>query len=443
MKWSGYQRTYLADRSPRKAYLKARRIGVSEVVAFEIACRACGAELWPGQPPRTVPPVPQSILASGLVQSTALLRRVLHHVKAIGVGFRGDLVRADSATKVTLANGVDLRAFGHSPEAIRSFGGDLTWDECAATPNSRALWHAAKPIADAHIGRPEGYQTRIISTPLGDDNLFYDVCRGALAPTFSLHTTTIHDAARDGFPADIDRLREEAGDEDAFAQEYECSFLSADARYISAEMYDRSLHTERPDGTAAMFAGMDVARKRDMSAIVRLLKNADTFWHLDTDARKGETWDEQEAWVDGIMGSCSRLHVDSTGLGSQFAERMASRWLGRVTGVDFTAQSKESLATGLRLALERGRLRMRADDVDTRRDVLNLRRIITKAGNVRFDAPVTKHGHADRAWALALAVDAGGGVAQANTGVRTQQVPSQMRAMLGQVGPERRRLFDR
>ena len=154
---------------------------------------------------------------------------------------------------------------------------------------------------------------------------------------------------------------------------------------------------------------MDLARKAtgDHSVLLEAVRHGDTLWVLPADARRGEAWAQQEAWVDEAMRRCSRLALDATGLGSQFAEILAHRYPGRVEGWEFTSKSKEQLATGLRSWLETGRLRLPKSDSDLRRDVLSLRRQITAAANVRFDAPRTAKGHADRAWALALAIQAG------------------------------------
>jgi phage FluMu gp28-like protein len=113
-----------------------------------------------------------------------------------------------------------------------------------------------------------------------------------------------------------------------------------------------------------------------------------------------------------------RLCVDATGLGSFPAERMQRRWGSHaVEPVVFTQQSKEDLATGMyqRFVDHFGGDESKDDptqrklyvpriDKDLRDDICALRRTVTSAGNVRYDAPVTDRGHADRAWALALAL---------------------------------------
>jgi phage FluMu gp28-like protein len=43
-----------------------------------------------------------------------------------------------------------------------------------------------------------------------------------------------------------------------------------------------------------------------------------------------------------------------------------------------------------------------------RRDLNAVKRVVTAAGNIRFDAERTEEGHADRFWALALSLQASG-----------------------------------
>jgi phage FluMu gp28-like protein len=121
-----------------------------------------------------------------------------------------------------------------------------------------------------------------------------------------------------------------------------------------------------------------------------------------------------------------RLALDSTGLGAFPAERMQKKFgISKVEPINFTLQVKEDLATSLYVAFAEHKIRLPQRDIkgtssskplkfDNSRklceqlleDVASLKRIITPAGNVRYDAPHTDEGHADSAWALALAVHA-------------------------------------
>lgn len=435
MKWVGYQLRWLADPSPQKVVVKSRRIGFSEIVAFEAACRAVGIDIITGTAHK---PVPQNFVSSGYDQAKTLLARALLHVEAFELVTGRSIIESQSLSEATLSDGTKLRAFSTNPRTMRSFEGDLILDEFGGMPRVDEVWAAAAPLAKPTLGNREGYKIRVVGTPLGDDNRFYKMVKGDLSKAFSVHSVDCYAAKRDGFPIDIEALREEMGDPDSFAQEYECSFLSASARYISAELWDRCIYypEDFPDGPATWYGGMDVARHRDASAIVRLQRKlvqgdspedtehkSATLWHIDTEAERGMRWADQRAWVDKQIEPCAKFGIDESGLGSQFAEELEDSYPGVVERVTFSNQSKEDLATGLRLGLERRRLRPRADDTDLRRDVMTLRRQVTPKNNVVFDAPRTKTGHADRAWALALAVQAAGGLAR-GTGNLKGHVPT-------------------
>lgn len=431
-----YQLDWLADRAPQKASVKSRRVGFTEVATLECALRAMGLDLCAG---RQVDPVPQCIISAGLNQAIDFLRRVKLHVDVLGKVFGRDMVISSSATLLTIEalNGepVQLRAFSTNPATIRSFEGDVTLDEFAAIPRMEAVYAAARPLANPTLKHPKGFQVRVIFTPLGDDNMAYEIARGRLSPAecrkrgerpaWSVHETSIYKALEQGFPADLERLRQDAGSDDIFEQEYNIGFLSASARYISAQTYDDATWTDgdKPpsDMQALIFAGMDVARHAHKSSIVIAERMGDVLWHLGTDSQRDVDWDTQEAWVAETMDPpgrprVSRIHIDGTGIGDQFGERLCKRFPGRVESVVFGQRSKEELATGLKLALERGRFRPREGDAELRRAVLSMRREVTSSGNITYRVPEDKQKgtHADEAWAAALCVQAAGGANRSN-----------------------------
>lgn len=435
-----YQQRWLLDPSHRKCMVKSRRIGGSEVMSVEIAMAVTGIDPVTRKACRSRN---QAIVSASWPQAKKLLARVVRVIrafeKATGPLFDG----TPTATQARMRNGCTLEAFSTRASSLRGDGADVTLDEFAALPHAEEMWAAAQPMTAPTLGNSDGFKLRVCFTPLGDDNMAHRVAKGDLSDSFSVHEVTIHDAIKDGFPlrGTIDDLRDEVGDPDIFAQEYECSFLASAMRYIGADLYDKCLYyspEDVPSGDYMRFGGMDVARKRHNSAILIGERKGDTVWHTDTQTMRDAEWDAQEAWVSDIIPRCSRFCVDSTGLGSQFAERLVKEYGSVVEPVEFTQKSKEALASGLKLAFGRGRIRMKADDVETRRDVLNLRRIVTDAGNVRYDAPETKGGHADRAWALALMIEAAGGAAK-STGraVPPGAIPSATRKALG--GAERTR----
>lgn len=474
-----YQQRWLYDKSRRKLLVKSRRIGGTEIVTLESAWKAAGFDPWDrGLDIRRGEH--ENIISASQDQSTTMLTRyVLRHLrdleelprdveraiplakkhslpltpevllemaKAIdGAKPNGGhivskkrkvgegLIVAESSERIMLANGREIRAFAANPRTIRGFEGNVTLDEFGAMPYSDLIWAAASPVANPNLGNPKGYSLRIIGTPLGDANQFHRLAVTNTGRAFSRHRVTIFDAVADGFPIDIEEVRAECGDEEIFQQEYACRFMSAAARYLSAELLDRALYLSAGDlhsllrqhgwgvagrlpGTQSVnaFSGLDVAGNKDASptgdpcALVRTYKVMDTYW---TDpkivADRGVSFPTQKEWIRGeLSAGVRRVCLDATGVGTMMAQELEAAHPGRVEGVVFTSSVKEDLATLCKRQLENGKLRVPQDD-GLRRDLLNLRRTITTAGNTRFDVERDKAGHGDRAWALMLALYAG------------------------------------
>ncbi len=101
-----------------------------------------------------------------------------------------------------------------------------------------------------------------------------------------------------------------------------------------------------------------------------------------------------------------RCALDASGLGAMLAEELAAKWGARVEPVVFTGAIKEALAVRVKRLLEERRLKIPYDPA-IRAALGSVKRYVTAAGNVRFDAERTDaSGHADHFWALALALHA-------------------------------------
>jgi phage FluMu gp28-like protein len=87
------------------------------------------------------------------------------------------------------------------------------------------------------------------------------------------------------------------------------------------------------------------------------------------------------------------------------AEHLVQKYGAVVEPVQFTAAIKERLAPMVKQAFEERTVRI-PDNREVRADINSVKRYVTPAGNVRFDAEHTDRGHADRFWALAMVVNA-------------------------------------
>jgi len=101
-------------------------------------------------------------------------------------------------------------------------------------------------------------------------------------------------------------------------------------------------------------------------------------------------------------------YVDITGVGNPVVEEMRSSGIRNVTGVSFTLQSKEEMATILREKMRAGGVRIPYVPANKPRDLdltaeLNVERYeLLKTGHVKFSHP--ENGHDDVFWSVALGV---------------------------------------
>jgi len=100
--------------------------------------------------------------------------------------------------------------------------------------------------------------------------------------------------------------------------------------------------------------------------------------------------------------------MDQTGMGEKPVEDAQKRHgKYRVEGVVFTGGVKLDLANALKRKFEDRLIRIPVDR-KLRDDLHSVKKLTTAAGNIRFDAERSEDSHADRFWALALAVHAAG-----------------------------------
>jgi phage FluMu gp28-like protein len=78
----------------------------------------------------------------------------------------------------------------------------------------------------------------------------------------------------------------------------------------------------------------------------------------------------------------------------------------RAQGVDFTNPNKELWAVELKLRMQKAQVPLPLDR-ELAYQIHSIRKTTTAAKNNVFDAARSEHGHADKFWALALAVWAG------------------------------------
>ena len=395
-----YQVDWVNDPTRFKIWLKSRQIGGSLAAAFEVVADAIdtGSD-W-------------IILSAGERQALEFMEKV-HRVGQIfcdGIEQKtGKPYRPETkASQIRFPNGARILALPANPSTARGYSANLVLDEFAFHENPEEIWRAVYPIITNPL-RGE-LKLRVISTPAGMNNKFYELWNGA--PDFTRHKTSVYDAVDQGLALDIDELRENLADPDGWAQEFECQFMEHAAQVFPMDL----IRTVEDSGASfgpwetrtpnPLFVGIDIGRRKDLTVAWTLERVGGVLWTREILILENTPFDEQEAILAERLQRARYAAIDSTGLGGPISEHLAKR-LGdyKLDAVNFTNDRKRELFSRAKKAFQSQKVRIPANG-KLRDDLASIQRIVTPQGLVKFIAARTRDGHADRATAMALALHA-------------------------------------
>jgi phage FluMu gp28-like protein len=428
-----YQTQWLDDCALIKVWEKSRRIGATYTQAYEdVRDIVTKKEYTSGRPiTRVYFSSKDEDAGKEYIEYCLRYAKVFNSVaKDAGV----QVIDEETGVKTRVldfANGGKIFALSSAPTAFNSKGGKIVWDEAALHKDQRGMWSGAQPAAVVW-----GYPIRILSTHKGKSTLFYRFCENTRKGKtgWSLHRVTIVDAVVMGLYDKVrgrvttneeraeylENIRASCQSEDIFREDYMAEPVDATTAFIPYEMIElcesadalRDLD-ELAASDNALYAGWDIGRKRDLSVIVVLEEIGNFLCTRVIQEFDRVPFRRQMDFLDKVMklSALRRICVDQTGMGIPLTEEAQERY-GKfaVEGVTFTGQTKEVLAVEARNMLEDRRV-MLPDSERLRESIHSIKRIVTAAGNIRFDAERTDEtGHADHFWALALAIHAKTGV---------------------------------
>jgi phage FluMu gp28-like protein len=97
----------------------------------------------------------------------------------------------------------------------------------------------------------------------------------------------------------------------------------------------------------------------------------------------------------------ARLSIDNTGIGMNLAENLKRRH-SQVVPEDFSTHTKEVWATDFKIGLQRKMIELPKDRALIS-EIHSIKKSVTPAGRVTFEAEQQSKGHGDAFWACALA----------------------------------------
>ncbi len=427
-----YQAKWIADQSRFKIWEKSRRIGATYAESYEDVIDASKAD----QPIDVWFTSADDSAAAEYIRYCEMWTR-LYDIAAQDLGEividKQDDIKART---IEFATGKRIHGLSSNPKAFRSKGGKLVVDEYAFHAQPEELWKAALPIITW------GFPVRVLSTYRGKGNRYYRMVDAAKkGNNWSLHTTTIEDAVRQGLADKImgRALSEEeraawlaeqhdaAGDEETWLQEFMCQPVDEATAWLTWELITANEHADA--GKPALYAGgpcyagWDIGRKRDLSVMWVDELVGDVMITREVVSLKGRKFAEQDAEFDRLMGSYDvrRACIDQTGMGEKVVEDAKKRHGEyKVEGVLFTLPAKQDLATRGKQMFEDRRVRIPVDR-QIRESHHAVRKMTTVAGAPRFDAERSESiGHADHFWAHMLALLAGANLVQPAAGATVE-----------------------
>lgn len=399
-----YQKRWVQDESRFKIAMFARQCGKTFTSTLELALDCVKADMA-GSRKRWV------ILSRGERQAReAMNEGVKLHLAAMQAGFQAydyEWEAGIKALEVELPNGSKITALPANPDTARGFSANVLLDEFAFHQDSRAIWKALFPV----ISKP-GLKLRVISTPNGKGNKFYDLMTGK-DDGWARYTTDIYQAVKDGLPRNIEELRRGAGDDDLWAQEFELQWLDEASSWLDFELISSCEHDQAGDPSlysgGDCYVGVDIASRNDLFVIWVWEKVGDVLWCREIIERKRIAFAEQDALLADVFARYRvvRCCMDQTGMGEKPVED-AKRNHGeyRVEGVLFTLSNKLTLATHGKEAFQDRKIRIPMGNDALRADLHKLKKVTSDTGAPRFVADSDSNGHADRTWAAFLGIQA-------------------------------------
>jgi len=422
LKFLPFQKEFINDQNQFIVYEKSRRIGITYASAFkatrDIAKRNVkGNKVW--------------FSSADLTVSEEFIDYIQFFARYVGAAaeYVGEIL-VDKESDMTARcvkfkkYGGEINAISSNPTNIRGKTGDFYGDEFAHHKDQEKMFTAAKPLA------LRGARTILISTHNGEESYFNqlitEIKKGNEGTMKRWHSykVTIDDAIKEGLVDQIfghKATNEEIKIwlEDAFSgmtqeainEEYFCIPRSGGGNHllpyelINAIERDNILNESLEDVKGDLFVGMDIGRKNNPSVIWVDEKLGEMLYSRKIIPLKNIPYRDQRAILYEILShkNFRRCCIDATGIGNQFAEEAVKDFGAlRVEAIMFTSKSKEELASNMYVMVDSKRTLIPRDK-KIREDFYSVRAVVTKAGNVRYEADEEKDGgHADYFWAKAL-----------------------------------------
>lgn len=400
-----YQKRWVTDDSRFKIALKARQIGWTWCTMLSLVLKCAFEKKQKWHYLSLNEERAKDSIEYGRMHCEAMSLAVKYHIESINRQYNGQIYKGKQMS-ILFPNGSKIIGLTSNPVTARGCSGNVVLDEFAHHQDSGLIWTALLPVIT------RGYSIKILSTPNGKQGTYYDIWSSGDSD-WSRHECDIYRAINDGLDVDVDALRKKFPNQDDWDQEFGCVFLDGAATWLPKDLIQscmsrQALCTFNFSGTERnLCIGVDMARKHDLCVVWILARAGQQFVTRGVVCLHNEKYSTIREVIDKIMPRAAKLGIDNGITGGQLCEELQDKWgEDLVEGVPCQSESiKGKMAVMVKDKLTERQLLI-PDDSDVLNDLHAIRRYHTDRGTVSFDAPRTKHGHADRFWALGLALKA-------------------------------------
>lgn len=390
-----FQLKFLVDPARWRIANKSRQIGLSYTLGIDAIS---GAFIRDRN---------QLIVSASKMNAEIVMDYIRGHLDSLEL-----LPTVDKEGYIELPGGRHIRVCSTNWRTARGFNGDVYLDEFAFTIRDHEIWRAMVPSITAVKGR-----VTVISTPKSRIDKFWQIF-SSKSSKWSKHQISIHDAIRDGFPVNIEELRE-LFDPEEFAQAYECIPLDTAESYIPYNLIEPCLYDPLSDAFAAtlnsqlstfnsqlnVVYGVDIGRTKDETAIAETTRHDGITWCLSIKSWQKTAFRTQKERLMEMLSrpSTQVLAIDKGGIGMNLHEDLSFAYPAKVRGISFAPAVKERLAKKMRIAFEEKKIRI-PNDPSLVSHILSIKRTANRSSVFSYSSESNEH-HGDKFWALALALD--------------------------------------
>lgn len=434
-RWEHFQLAHLNDNGILRCEVKSRQIAAS----FTFSCEAVANALLD-----EIPSMFQSINLEEAREKILYARAVYESLYVRGMP---KITQPDTTTQLGFSNGARIISLPGTPQR----GKARFWvylDEWAHQTHDKANYIAAMPVIS------KGGCIRGASSPMGAGGFFWEVfkeelraypgytrkltpwweCKSFLANPENIReiyftAPTIATAFRvDAYGNDRIKLIYENMPLEDFQQEYELAFQDEVSAWISWNLIQSSqqddllcYHIKSHEDVSrliedvrqaieaglmepVLYGGVDIGRVKDLTEFIGAGKSSTGQLPVRIMmSLAGCPYEYQEHAIYQLLTQLpfAGCLIDQNGIGNQLAETLGSSTVAQ--GVSFTNSSKELWAVEARLRFEKNSVIL-PKDRDLAYQIHSIKKSITAAKNNVFDTERNAKHHADKFWALALAL---------------------------------------